>query len=162
GLDDAGLRAEAQRGLAALVFGNPRRAVVDTRLAAVLKGEPPEDNAERLDLAQRAYDTKRDAAAATLFAEALAADPKLAEPRQAQHLYKAACCAALAGCGQGMDDPKPDEAERARLRKQSLGWLKADLAAWSKRLDPGSTSPSRQVARTLAHWKSDADIAGLR
>ena len=63
----------------------------------------PKDKAERLRLAQRAYDKALHATAARLWAEALAADPKLGDDRQAQHRYNAACAAALAGVrpGQG-------------------------------------------------------------
>ncbi len=67
------------------------------------------------------YDTKRFAAAARLWAEALAADPKLGDDRRDNHRYNAACAAALAGCGRGADDPRPDDAARARLRGQALG-----------------------------------------
>ena len=65
-----------------------------------------------------AYDTKRYAAAARLWAEALEADPTLADDRRAQHRYNAACAAALAAAGQGEDDPKPDDAARAALRRR--------------------------------------------
>ena len=79
-----------------------RWSALDARLAAIIKGDQqPKDNAERLHLAQRAYDKALHATAARLWAEALAADPKLGDDRQAQHRYNAACAAALAGCGQG-------------------------------------------------------------
>ena len=77
-----------------------------------MKGGAPKDNAERLALAQRAYDTKRFAVAARLWAEALDSDPKLAADRQAQHRYNAACAAALAAAGQGKDEPAPDVPRR--------------------------------------------------
>ncbi len=85
-------------------------------------------------------------------------DPKLGDDRQAQHRYNAACAASLAGCGQGKDDPKPDEAAKAKLRAQALDWLKAELAAW-KTL---ATTNKEVVAKTLDHWKQDTDLAGVR
>src|SRR5205823_6449826 len=122
----------------------------------------PKDNAERLALAQRVYDTKRYLTAARLWADALAADPKLAEDRQAQHPYNAACAAALAASGQGVDDPTPDEAAKAKLRTQALDWLKAELDAWSKLLVAGTPKDYELVQQTLANWKVDTDLASLR
>ena len=52
------------------------------------------------------YDTKHHAAAARFWAEALAADPKLGDDRQAGHRYNAACAAALAGCRAGGGRPQ--------------------------------------------------------
>ena len=96
--------AEAERELAKLRESDPAMVALDARLSAIIKGDQqPKDNAERLALAQRAYDKALHATAARLWAEALAADPKLGDDRQAQHRYNAACAAALAGCwaGQG-------------------------------------------------------------
>jgi serine/threonine-protein kinase len=154
--------AEARRELDELNASDPRFEALDARLSAALKGEAPRDNAERLALAQRAYDTKRYALAARLWAEALDADPKLAEDRQTQHPYNAACAAALAASGQGIDDPPPDDAAKPRLRAQALGWLRPELAAWSKLVESGPPQAKAFVAQTLGHWEKDADLAGVR
>ena len=132
---------------------DPAMVALDARLSAIIKGDQqPKDNAERLRLAQRAYDKALHATAARLWAEALAADPKLGDDRQAQHRYNAACAAALAGSGQGKDDPKPDDAAKAKLRKQALDWLKAELSAWkrvSMIVDARQQGARRQDARPL-------------
>ena len=61
---------------------------------------------------------------------------KLGDDRLTQHCYNAARAAALAAAGQGQDEPPLDEAAKAKLRRQALDWLKAELTAWSKlRLD---------------------------
>ena len=163
GLGDAEGVAEAERELAKLRDSDPAMVALDARLSAIIKGDQqPKDNADRLQLAQRAYDKALHATAARLWAEALAADPKLGDDRQAQHRYNAACAAALAGCGQGKDDPKPDDAAKAKLRKQALDWLKAELSAWkrvSMIVEPGN---KELVAKTLAHWKQDSDLASIR
>src|SRR5262249_31608306 len=65
----------------------------------------------------------------------LQADPKLGDDRQAQHRYHAARAAALAASGQGKDMPSLDDAARAKLRRQALDWLKAELTVWTKPLD---------------------------
>src|SRR6202042_3080850 len=100
---------------------------LDARLTAIIKGDQrPKDEADRLRLAQRAYDKALHATAARLWAEALAADPKLGDDRGAQHRYNAACAAALAAGGHREGDPKPDDVAKAKLRKQALAWLGAE------------------------------------
>jgi eukaryotic-like serine/threonine-protein kinase len=128
----------------------------------VRRGEAPKDNPERLALAQRAYAIKQYAPATRLWAEALASDAGLATDRQAQHLYNAACAAALAASTPGKDDPPPDDAVKARFRVQAMGWLKAELAAWSKLLESGPPAVKPVVAQTLRHWQEDPDLAGVR
>jgi hypothetical protein len=136
---------------------------VAARLPALLKKDDrPKDNAERLALGRMCYNTKRFAAAAWFWAEALAADSKLGDDRQAQHRYSAACAAALAAAGQGTDDPKADDAARGRFRGQALNWLKAEQAAWAKVLDAGDPQARPIVAETLQHWQADRDLAGVR
>ena len=133
------------------------------RLPAVLKGDDvPRDAAERLAFAQLCYDGGLYAAAARLWADALAADPKLGDDRQVGHRYNAACAAALAAAGQGTDDPKPDDAARTGLRGQALGWLRAERAAWAKLLDSGDAQSRSLVQQMLQHWKADSDLAGVR
>jgi serine/threonine-protein kinase len=153
---------EAERELAELDASDPRAAALDARLAAMLKGEAPKDNAERLGLAQRAYNTRRYATATRLWAAALEADPKLADNPQAGNRYNAACAAALAGCGKGKDNPPPDDASKVKLRRQALDWLKAELAACSKTLESGAPQARPAVVSTLEHWKEDSDLAGIR
>ena len=51
-------------------------------------------------------------------------------PPEASSYYLAACAAALAGTGQGLDAPPPGE--RPGPRKHALEWLNASLDAWKK------------------------------
>jgi tetratricopeptide (TPR) repeat protein len=133
------------------------------RLPDVLKGEHrPKDAAEALLIAYLCHYKGLYAAAARLWAEALLADPKLANDRQKRHRYNAACAAALAGCGRGKDDPPPDESARTRLRQQALDWLKAELAAWSGMWEKGPSQAGQEITRKLRHWKVDPDLAGVR
>jgi eukaryotic-like serine/threonine-protein kinase len=160
GRDDEAI--EAERELADLTACDPRFAALDTRLAGLLNGEAPKDNAERLALAQRAYDTQRYATATRLWAGALESDPKLADNPQAGTRYNAACAAALAGCGKGKDNPPLDAAAKVKLRCQALDWLKAEHAAWSKILESGPPQARPVVAANLKHWNEDSDLAGIR
>jgi serine/threonine-protein kinase len=133
------------------------------RLPAVLRGEDqPRNAAERLDFGLLCYNLKRYPASTRLIAEAFLADPKLAEDMKVQNRYNGACAAALAGCGEGKDEPLLDEPAKARWRKQAIDWLKADLAFWTKQVDTGPPQARSAVVPTLQHWKADTDLAGIR
>jgi serine/threonine-protein kinase len=133
------------------------------RLSAVLRGDrQPRDQGDRVALARMAYNTKRFAGAARLWSEALDAELSLGDDRQAQHRYNAACAAALAATPRSKDVPPSDEESRTKLRAQALGWLRAELTAWSKRAEAGDPKTRIEVATTLKHWQSDADLSGVR
>ena len=138
-------------------------AAIDGRLRAIVKGDQrPKDVCERLQLAQRAYDLTRYAAAARLWQEPLELTARLGDDRLAPHRYNAACAAALAGCGRGKDDPPPSDAQKTKLRRQALDWLNAELATWSKLLETAKKEQRGFIAKTLEHWREDTDLAGIR
>jgi serine/threonine-protein kinase len=102
------------------------------------------------------------AASVRFYTDAFAADMKLAGDLRQPHRYNAACAAALAGCGQGKDADKVEEKERARLRQQSLEWLRADLALWTKLAENDNPKARETVQQKMKHWQTDADLAGVR
>jgi serine/threonine-protein kinase len=156
-------RADWRYPSAAWVAEAERVAALADRLPGVLGGtDKPADNVERLALAQVAYDTKRYAAAARLWGEALVSDPKLAADRRVRHRYNAACAAALVAAGRGEDEPKPDDAARAELRRRALDWLKSELSAWSAIVANGPPQARSVVVPALRHWKAEADLAAVR
>jgi tetratricopeptide (TPR) repeat protein len=139
-----------------------RMLALEARLPTVLQGrDKPANAAEGLQFAQLCRVRKRYAAAARLYAGALAADPKLAGDLRASHRYNAACAAALAAAGHGADAATLGDEERAHLRRQALTWLTADLAAWATLIkdSPRETARARQALR---HWQTDGDLAGVR
>jgi Flp pilus assembly protein TadD len=140
-----------------------RLAAVRDKLPAVQKGSyTPASNAERLDLAEWCRIKKLHHTATRLYSAAFAAEPKLADDLTAGHRYNAACYAALAAAGQGEDAAKLDDKEKARLRRQALDWLRADLALHTRQLESGQRADRAAVQRALAHWQQDSDLAGLR
>jgi eukaryotic-like serine/threonine-protein kinase len=144
---------------------NARRLVdLEAKLPAILKGETtPRDSAERLALADLCYRTGRFATSARFWGEAFAGTPALADDLAKSHRYNAACSASLAASGRSKDEPMPDDPAKAKLREQALGWLRLDLTVWGKVLDGGNEPARKQaVAKQLAHWKEDADLAGIR
>jgi serine/threonine protein kinase/tetratricopeptide (TPR) repeat protein len=166
GLEDAEGVAEAERELAELQRSDPLNAELDARLSAIVKGdagEEPTENAERLRLAQRAYDTKLHATAARLWADALASDPRLGDDRKVYHRYNAACAAVLAASGQAKDEPSPAEYERAKLRQQARTWLEAELEVWTRLFQSAKPDQRKFIAATLNHWRNvDPDLVGVR
>jgi serine/threonine protein kinase len=122
----------------------------------------PATTEERLALVEWCKVKKLHHTAAGLYVSAFAAAPKLAENLKAAHRYNAACSSALAAAGQGEDAARLDAKERARLRKQALDWLKADLTAWGKLLDSGRPQDRPFLVQTLSHWQQDSNLAGLR
>jgi hypothetical protein len=51
---------------------------------------------------------------------------------------------------------------RARLRKQALDWLRADLVLRTRQLGSGQPAASADVWQKLNHWRRDHDLAGIR
>ncbi len=169
--------ASTRRALELLPPANPLRGpasqqlercqklpALEQKLAGILEGKAqPESPSERLQLAQLCQQPhqRRYALSARLYAEAFAAEPKLANDF-AQHRYNAACSAALAGCGQGTDAADLTEDERARLRRRSLVGLRAELEILRRLLEKQPDKGPPVVVQNLGHWQEDADFAGVR
>jgi serine/threonine-protein kinase len=134
------------------------------KLPAVLQGKArPANAAEALSLAYLCQQPQKQlhAAAVRLFAEAFAAQPKLATDMP-PHRYNAACSAALAAAGKGHDADKLDAQGRGSLRRQALAWLRADLDAWGQRLADAHPPQRQAVLQNLRHWQQDTDLEGVR
>jgi serine/threonine-protein kinase len=139
-----------------------RQLELDGRLPAILKGEQrPADVAEQLEFAEVCACKGLYASAARLYAGAFAAKPEAADDARVSHRYAAAAAAARAGAGEGKDRPPADEAGRAELRRQALGWLRAELAGVSRHLGSGPAGRDF-IQRTLRRWQRDPDLAALR
>jgi tetratricopeptide (TPR) repeat protein len=136
-----------------------RAVVLDERWPAFLGGEDrlrtPEQRVEWADFAHRYK--RRHALAARLYSEAFTARPELT----ADHRYWAARAAAWAGVGKG-DDAPPDGPERVRLRKQALGWLRADLAELAARAKGADPDDRREALFTLGAWEREYDFTDFR
>jgi tetratricopeptide (TPR) repeat protein len=133
---------------------------LEGRLPDFLAGKAtPAGAAERIALAELCVIKHLDRAACNFYEEAFAAEPNLA----AANRYAAARAAARAGCGRAKDD-KLDDKERARLRRQGLNWLQADLEAWRRLVDkkPDKGPSAAVVARTLQLWLADPGFAAVR
>jgi Flp pilus assembly protein TadD len=134
---------------------------LDGRLPAIRQGEVwPGGGNERLWLAYLCAYKGLYATSARYFTEAFAADAKLADDPRPR--YQAARSAALAGCGRGAEETRPDEAGRAALRRQALQWLRAELARRARQLEGATPQERPRLAGDLRHWQFDAALAGAR
>jgi len=138
-------------------------AAVQGMLPALLKGDyQPQANDERLALAYLCKYKRRYRASAGLYADAFAADPRTAADLKAAHRYYAGCSAALAAAGQGEDAARLDDKEKARLRQQSLDWLRADLVLRTRQLESDRPADRAEVQVKLRHWQKDRALADIR
>lgn len=137
---------------------------LDRKLAQVRKGEAgPTGAAEQIALAELCHRYRKlNAAAARFYADAFAADPKLADDLRVQHRYNAACCAALAAAGQGEDARLLPDKVVLMLRRQAFGWLRADLAFYTREAGGKVPVVEQAVRQRLARWHQDADLASVR
>jgi hypothetical protein len=142
-----------------------RMLELEGKLPGVLAGTEPVANAEeRTEYAMLCYSKRLFATSARFYEQAFAEQPKLAEDFEHPHRYRAACSAALAGCGQGEDSSAPalDDSERRRLRQQALGWLRADLARNAEALKSHDPKVRQPALMQLPHWFVDPDLVGVR
>ncbi len=158
---------KANPGLVKKIDGDLSIAEGQAALAALLPGvlqgrDQPKNAADRLGFGLLCHTLKRYSASARLIAEAFQADRRLAEDMKVQNRYNGACSAALAGCGEGKDQPPLDEAARTRWRTQAIVWLNSDLAFWTKQVEAGPQQARAAVSQILQHWKADADLVGIR
>jgi serine/threonine-protein kinase len=153
-----GFRANLER----LLQRCRRLRALEGRLPAVVQGKDRRAADDCLVLAELCFIKKHYATAARLYAQALKAKPQLTEDLRAGHRYNAARAAALAGGGHGDDVAGLKEPERKGLRQKARDWLRLDLAAWAKKVSTGSAADRIQARKTLALWRDDSDLAGLR
>jgi Flp pilus assembly protein TadD len=147
------------------VHGAERLVEIQNRFPAILEGkEKPANDAERLELAAfcRRPFMQLYAASFRFHAEAFANDPKLAADVNRYNRESAACSAALAGCGKGRDAGKLTDMERARMRKQALEWLRADLTDWTQQATSGKATDLQRLEYLLKNRQETADLACVR
>jgi tetratricopeptide (TPR) repeat protein len=138
---------------------------LDQKLTAIGEGkQQPANAAECLALARLCQQPYKQlyVASVRFYTEAVAEQPKLAADPRTGARYHAVWAAVFAAAGKGKDADKLADPERARLRKQALNWLRADLALWAKELNKGTPQARTDVQRALAHWQHDPNLAGVR
>jgi serine/threonine-protein kinase len=136
---------------------------LERQLPAILAGQSrPATPAESLEYARLCSWKGLPAGSARLYVDAFTADPKLADDPRAAHRYRAACSAALAGCGRGGDADRLGDRERAGWRRLALDWMRADLAGRARQLEGGKPEHHKQVQDQLRRWLRDPDLAGIR
>jgi tetratricopeptide (TPR) repeat protein len=173
-----------QNGWIYHILRREAEAMILPKLQAFRQGDwRPQDNNERLALLGICESEALYATASRLCADAFAADPDLAERLTTQCLrraaqesnksnrtealiseirYRAARCAASAGCGLGKDGSKLSAAERTHWRRKALEWLRTDLVVLSETLVGGLPADRGLAKELLTLWQDEPDLAGLR
>jgi tetratricopeptide (TPR) repeat protein len=170
-------RDATRRAMAVLPSGHPQQRLaaqqlqsceqylaLDGKLPAILRGEAsPASPGEALTLAQMCQQhKKRHVAAARLYADAFTAEPKLAADLRQQHGYNAACSAALAAAGEGEDARLLPDKAVCMFRHWALGWLRADLTAYTKLAERNNPPTNKVIQQRLVHWRRDTDLVSVR
>jgi serine/threonine-protein kinase len=141
-----------------------RLVELDERLPGFIDGTTtPASVSEGIELAVLCSLKRLNCAAVRFYEIAFAAEPKLTDNLEAHRRYDAARAAALAGCGEGKDADKLDGQERARLRRQALDWLRADLEGWGRLpdKDQDKAGSAATLTRILQSWLVDTGFAGV-
>jgi serine/threonine-protein kinase len=142
-----------------------RLVELDGKLTTVREGKAePTNAAERLALASLCQMPCKGLhyCAARLATDAFAADPKLADDPRKGHRYKAACSAALAAAGRAMDATNIPDEVASKLRRQALGWLRADLALYAELVERDNPADKQNVRQAMLQWQKGADLASVR
>jgi tetratricopeptide (TPR) repeat protein len=108
-----------------------------------------------LHVAEWLHHFKRCTVTAVRVYEDALANPKLAAEDRGRLRFQAACAAALAGTGQGLDTAKLTETEKATLRTKAHEWLELEYRRLDKARDANLTGLSRE-------WLGNRDLAGVR
>jgi hypothetical protein len=129
----------------------------------VLGGEArARDNADRVELVRHCDLYGWDAGGAKLYAEALEADPNMPPVRGESPAWIAARYAARAGTGMSSGGSPLDVDARARLRRQALAWMRAELNTWPRRPSPDKPEMLRRAADFLDRYMTDPALFGVR
>ena len=140
-----------------------RMVKLEARLPALLRGEDrPADPEEAIGFATVCRPKGLHATAARWYQHAFAQRPSLAEDMVSAARYFAAIDAVQAGCGRTKEEPPPDESTRARLRKQALEWLRANLEWRTDQVKSGTPEARLEAQQILKYWQHDAALACVR
>jgi tetratricopeptide (TPR) repeat protein len=140
-----------------------RMADLEEKLPSFLKGDrQPKNYEEALELATICGRKRWYAGSARFYASALAALPADRKKPISLDRFKAACAAVQAGCGHDEGPTRPDDHQSARLRKQALTWLRADLAGWGQFAETGRAKERAMTRQAMQILRSDDALAGVR
>jgi tetratricopeptide (TPR) repeat protein len=133
-------------------------------IPALMRGEAsPADVLERNGLATVAgLKHKKFAAATRLFAQSFADDPVRANNVLMGGRYRGACFAVLAGTGQAEKEAALKEEDKAKLRRQALEWLEADLEAWKRLYQFTVVPPKEFVLQRVRLWLKEPSLKNVR
>jgi tetratricopeptide (TPR) repeat protein len=132
---------------------------LEARLPALLLAKDRPTATDLREMARLCRDNGRPHASADLYALAFIAQPPMLDDMEggSGNRYDAACVAARAGCGDGLDGAWIGGLDGAGLRQKSLAFLRADLAVLDKWFHEG-----KSVDLPLSLWQRESDLDGVR
>jgi eukaryotic-like serine/threonine-protein kinase len=138
-----------------------RLLALDARLPAILQGATqPASATEALEFARLCQYKGFYATAVRFFRQAFDQQRSITDGIRSNARHQAACCAALAGCGQGADVEELSAEARQALREEARAWLRADLAYWTRIMVDSKKAAGAKT--TFMNWQRDADLACVR
>lgn len=139
-----------------------RFLAIERRLAEVRTGEfDPDGIRDPAGLAGVAEFRGLPATAAELWSAGFDRSPGAIEDLVERHRYRAACAAARAASGSGLDGTALTPEERSRWRAQALVWLEAEVRALRAYATAG-VSELVQARMFLARGLADPALLGVR
>ena len=140
-----------------------RLAATREKAAAFRNGSyTPASNQERLGLVVWCQIQKLHRTSSRLYAEAFAADPKLADDLAAAHRYNAAGSAAQAAAGQGADAAELDEQKRLDCGNKCSAGSGPTWRRGTKEMETAKPPDRAKGQKQLQHWQDDPKLAGVR
>ena len=102
-------------------------------------------------------------AAVRIYTDVLKAHPEFrSDPSKSSYLHRAAAAAVQASAGLDKSRGRLDKEETARLREQSLAWLRDELAIWGKQAQSTAVKDRRAARQTLRRWQADPELTPVR
>lgn len=151
---------ETEQKLGDLAKADPQFEKLDSRMAVVLGGQAAENASEWIEFGMRSYDLRKYAQSARFYGDAFVKKPMLLASQDPPHAFNAACSAALASEGRGLDDPPLSDDAKTKWRSQALKWLQDDLARWEKAAEKPD---GKEIAsQTWKRWQEDFDLSSVR
>ena len=126
-------------------------AALEQRLPEILAGTvAPKDENDAQELVDVCVAKRLYAGAVCVYREAFRFNPKWETAHVDAWRFEAALLAARAGCGEGVDTPRPSDADRVALRRQALTWLRQEFGYYFR--NPARTGVREQLPAILGKW----------
>jgi serine/threonine protein kinase/Flp pilus assembly protein TadD len=137
------------------------RAAREKELEIDLAAERPPEPEDLVACAEIMLRKGKSHLAAQWYLSAFEKAPGALEDLDEGHRFRAACAAAMTGCGRGQDAAAVPDEEKARWRRHALTWLQADLRDWRRAVSSAPGSMKNPAVWALLLWRTGSGLAAL-